>query len=140
MPFDRSELIIRRRPSSEPPKREPLKIKVKPKAPEGPKPLERTPLNIKVKPRAPEGPKPPEAPRPAPAPARLGVSPDMRRRMDELKKRVLEKNPDLAHPPGTVPERKPLNIKAKPRNEPPGRSPLNINIRPKSAFEWVQAA
>jgi hypothetical protein len=114
MPFNRSDLIIRKKkPASDTPERSPLNIKATPK---------------RAKPEPPK-------------PARMEVGSDMRKRMDELKRRVVEKNPDLAHPPGTVPERKPLNIKAKPKGPlPPGRTPLNINIKPKSAFEWVQAA
>ena len=67
----------------------------------------------------------------------MKAPPEMRRRMDELKKRVIERNPELARPPGAT-ERSPLKLSVQPK--PPQRSPLNIKVKSKSHFEWVRAA
>ena len=98
----------------EPPKR---KIIIPPSRPPA-----RSPLNIKAKEWK---------------PTQLPANPDFRKRADELKRRVVARDPSLARPPKT-PERTPLKIDVKPK--PPERSPLSINVKPRSHFEWVQAA
>ena len=99
-------------------------------------PPERSPLKIitKAKPKqAPGSSEPTSLPTP---------SSDFRRRADELRRRVVARDPSLAQPPG-APKRTPLvSIKPKPQisvkpKEPP-RSPLNINIRPKPQYEWTR--
>ena len=118
-------LIRRKQPVQKklilPPERSPLKIRATPKEPSPP---ERSPLNIKVKPKPPE---PPEHPAAA----------DFARRAEELRKRVTDRNPEMATQTRLTPTRTQLNLHKKGLEQ---REPLKLNVRPKSYFEWVRAA
>lgn len=72
-------------------------------------------------------------------PTRLpSPSSSFERRKEELRRKVVARDPSLRRPPKGPPERTPLKITAKPK--PPERTPLKIDVRPKSHFEWVRAA
>lgn len=85
------------------------------------RPPTREPLNIKAKEW-----KPTQLPSP---------NVDFQSRKEELKRKVLARDPSLARPPKGPPERSPLKIDVKPK--PPQRSPLSINVKPRSHFEWA---
>lgn len=70
-------------------------------------------------------------------PARLPTpSPDFRQRADEMKRRVISRDPSLARPPSGPPKRTPLKIGIKERT--PERTPLQISTKPRSQFEWLR--
>ena len=87
------------------------------------RPPTRSPLNIKAK----------EYKR-----TQLPASSSFRKRADELRRKVVARDPSLARPPKGPPERSPLKIDVKPKT--PVRSSFSINVKSRSHFEWVQAA